>query len=271
MYLAKRQVRRILWESEYIAFCILESLLGRKRCSELTPFRSHVDPVLGFFRTQHLSEENSLWFIDRMWQIVPDDSKAICAEVRRDYLRPAKGDLVLDAGAHYGLYTLLASHLVGGKGLVVSFEPSSKNYLGLLRNLKMNKVSNVKALRIAIGDFDGEGNLFLHRYSPGHSMILKGVDSFETVPVRKIDSIVDGLGLRRVDLVKIDCEGWELNVLRGAISTIERYQPRLIVAAYHYYGQVEETERWFKENSLPYTVTKSIPFSHGGILQMAPI
>ena len=79
-------------------------------------------------------------------------------QVEEVYLRPIIGDVVIDVVAHYGFYTLLASKIIGESGCVIAFEPNSANFQGLLGNVQLNGATNVKAINVALGNFNGMTN-----------------------------------------------------------------------------------------------------------------
>jgi FkbM family methyltransferase len=145
------------------------------------------------------------------------------------------GDVAVDVGANWGVHTLLLSRLVGPRGRVLSLEPLPRAFEALRWHLDANGCRNVTPMPVALGDFDGTA-----RFVPGasHSQGVlaaarpgAGGDPADGFPVtlRTLDSLVQELGLRAVRLVKIDVEGAESMVLRGAARTLERFRPHLIV------------------------------------------
>jgi FkbM family methyltransferase len=198
--------------------------------------------------------------------IAPLQEIWILDEVKRVYLQPKPGDVVIDAGAHYGFYSLLASRLVEDKGLVLSFEPAPINYQRLLTNIKINNACNVKAFKMALGDKDGRAKLFLSKATGTHSIITPKIsEKYENtvnVRMRKIDTMVQELVLKRVDLIKIDTEGAELMILKGARQTLTKFKPKLTIAAYHTPGEAEKIAYWLKQIVPSYEIIiKRDPFS----------
>jgi FkbM family methyltransferase len=132
------------------------------------------------------------------------------------------GDVCLDAGAHIGYYTVLASRLVGASGHVYAFEPSPANYRALMENLELNRVTNVTARNVALALEDGTRVL---NEGPGTNTgrATLRVPQTErdigrpqvTVPVRTLHTEVPEAELARIRVVKIDVEGFELEVLRS--------------------------------------------------------
>lgn len=143
----------------------------------------------------------------------------------RQLLRP--GDIVVDAGAHIGWFTTIAANCVGRSGQVVAFEPYPPNAAMLKQNLVQNRCTNARVLETALGS--GPGTLALAR-GHGDSGAVTALDwardGRAVVPVTTLDEVMDGFGA--VALVKIDVEGWEAHVLRGAERTLSRTKHVLI-------------------------------------------
>jgi FkbM family methyltransferase len=142
----------------------------------------------------------------------------------RAWCRP--GDTVLDVGAHIGLFTVCMSRLVGPAGRVLSFEPTPSTCHILRETVRMNFCeSNVEVHEEAVSKRSGRGTLFDTRdvVSNANSLVRtrrsKGEISVEIV---SIDEVVPREGVR---LLKIDVEGAELDVLRGAGRTFATSVP----------------------------------------------
>jgi FkbM family methyltransferase len=148
-------------------------------------------------------------------------------------LRP--GMTVLDVGAHQGLYTLLASKRVGPQGRVVAFEPSPRERKYLRTHLRLNRCKNVQVESVALGRESGSGELFLVEgmESGCNSLRPPNVDEPTTkvaVEIRTLDESLARLAIQRVDFMKIDVEGAELDVFRGAKALFEHHPRPLILA-----------------------------------------
>jgi FkbM family methyltransferase len=134
-------------------------------------------------------------------------------------LRP--GMTVVDAGAHHGLYSLLASKSVGENGTVVAFEPSPREAERFIKHLRVNQSPNVWLLRCALGNQVGAAKLFLGDGFQDWCNSLRPAglpDPTQSVrvPLRRLDDILAELGVSQVDFLKIDVEGAELSLLQGA-------------------------------------------------------
>lgn len=136
-------------------------------------------------------------------------------------LRP--GDVFVDVGANIGYFSLLASRVVGGEGLVLAFEPLQENVARLIDTCSRNRSRNVICLGLALND---AGRLVkLHLSGDGQvgltSMRPFGADS-RTVLSCRLDDIIDASLFTRVRLVKIDVEGAEMNALKGMAALLNR-------------------------------------------------
>ncbi len=142
-------------------------------------------------------------------------------ELLRKHIKP--GTTVIDAGAHIGTHALAMSRFVGPDGLVYSFEPQKKLYRELVYNLRLNKVANVVAVRLALGLSPSiiEMSPALHA-NEGGTGIGSGGDRAE---LRALDQIP----FTNVSVMKIDVEGFEDNVLEGARLTIARWRPVIVI------------------------------------------
>ena len=152
------------------------------------------------------------------------------AEVRKVVNR---GDTVLDIGANFGVFTKLFSELVGPQGSVIAFEPIPQTFRTLAAGVKRYHKSNVRVLNKALSDTVGTVLMFVPQYAdiPGDNLYEASiVSNSQSRNTLAIDSVtIDSLQLPRVDFVKIDVEGHELQVLQGGRRTLEQHHPTLMV------------------------------------------
>jgi FkbM family methyltransferase len=127
-----------------------------------------------------------------------------------------EGSVLLDVGANIGLYTVPASRLVGSRGRVVGFEAHPRIYGFLSSNVARNCHGNVTLENVAVGCGSGEANIVFDARNPGETRVALGEEAGESVPVISLDDYCMRHDLRRVDYIKIDVEGYEARVLRGA-------------------------------------------------------
>lgn len=146
-----------------------------------------------------------------------------------EYFKPAKGDVFIDVGAHVGKYTLQVARIVEDDGLVIAIEPHPENYQALLKGIQLNGFKNIIALNVAAWNKECKIKLFIHDAAVHHSTKIDlGLGQIE-VQARTIDQVIDELDVKRVNWVKIDVEGAEVEVLRGLKKTLASHNPRLII------------------------------------------
>ena len=151
----------------------------------------------------------------------------------------APGMVFIDAGANDGLYTLFAARRVGPEGMVLAFEPSAREFSRLEQNVDLNELKNVKRLRVALADHNGEQDLAVAGYEHEGQNTLgafaySGVELFrkERVPTRRLDDVVQEEKLSRIDIIKIDVEGAECRVIEGGREVINRFRPIVLFEAF---------------------------------------
>jgi FkbM family methyltransferase len=140
-----------------------------------------------------------------------------------EHIRP--GMNVVEAGANLGVFTLLLSRLVGPEGKVFAFEPDRALYATLLKNLEYNAVRNVVPIARALGAVPARLLLKTYGLNSGDNRLC--VDPAETgaIPVDVV-TLDEALAGQRIDFVKLDVQGWELEALRG-MSRILTENPRV--------------------------------------------
>ncbi len=140
------------------------------------------------------------------------------------------GFVVYDIGAHVGYYTLLASVLVGSKGLVYAFEPVPANIDMLRRHVVINAVENVTIFEYALFSRDGKLK-FKTSVSSSMGHIDENGGDIEIVAIT-LDNLIKRGNMRPPDVMKIDVEGSEYEVLIGATGTIEVHHPIIFLATH---------------------------------------
>jgi FkbM family methyltransferase len=148
------------------------------------------------------------------------------------------GMCIVDAGANEGLFTIIAARIAGGGGVVHSFEPSPRERSRLEANIAINRLTNVKVHSAALGRAAGRSTLRIA--GAGHSghntlggFMYAGTVHEESVEVDVVtlDQAVEEQKLARLDLLKIDVEGSEAEVLRGADGVLRKMRPVVIAEA----------------------------------------
>ena len=179
--------------------------LKRTGLSHLFRIR-HQDFVLRFYPTAL----STAMFID-------PDCRKVDHDFFHSYLRAE--DVVVDIGANVGTLTLTASTCVGDRGKVMAFEPHPQTFKILLKNIRLNRRSNICPFNVALGERAYVARFSSSRVGDDQNAILSSDEGLH-VPVRDLDSF---LGEEmRVALLKIDVEGYEPLVLFGARETLKR-------------------------------------------------
>jgi len=150
-----------------------------------------------------------------------------------EILKP--GQVVFDIGANIGYYTLLAARKVGPSGRVVAFEPSARNISYLYRHLTLNSAENVTLVPMACSD-----RTTLSRFLPGTNCATGRLERgdrpsengrFECAATVTVDEIVRELRLTP-DVLKVDVEGGEEQVLKGAAQTLATARPFVLLGVH---------------------------------------
>jgi FkbM family methyltransferase len=151
----------------------------------------------------------------------------------------SEGMTIVDVGAHMGIYSMIASRLVGESGVVIAIEPSTREFQRLAFHVGLNNLTNVRCLQEAASDASGEAALKIaSEWNSGHNTFGEFFNpdvekkTEERVRTRTIDAIVAAQQLERVDLIKVDVEGHELNVLTGAAETLARFRSSVLIEVF---------------------------------------
>jgi FkbM family methyltransferase len=147
------------------------------------------------------------------------------------FLKP--GMVVMDVGANEGLYSLFASSRIGPGGIVLAIEPSEREFIRLKKNIALNQMTNIRTFRCALYSERGLAELAVAEYEhAGQNTLGKIIpnpkvrmDSIQQVDLEIFDDLFEKQALNRLDFVKIDAEGAEMQVLLGAQKTIRHYLP----------------------------------------------
>jgi FkbM family methyltransferase len=164
---------------------------------------------------------------------------------------------VLDIGANIGM-TALALSRICPLGQIAAIEPLPRNFEYLRRNVSQSGARNIKIFNFALGSSEGEILMQGHPSNFACSFVadnytIPANDHFsEGVPVKRLDDIFPELSLDRLDFIKIDVEGFELEVFVGAKDILNTYQPTVFLEMNHWclniYRQISIPE--FRERLL---------------------
>jgi FkbM family methyltransferase len=166
-----------------------------------------------------------------------------------EHFSPKQGDMVIDVGAHIGKYTIIASKRVGANGKVIAIEAHPGNYEMLNRNIKLNGLTNVTTLNYAAYSKESKIKLYVpdeeFGYTMHHSIMfsylspkysLKGKENekFIEVNANTLDDLLQKNGIsREVNWIKIDVEGAEFEVLKGATGILSKSKDICLLIEVH--------------------------------------
>jgi FkbM family methyltransferase len=160
-------------------------------------------------------------------------SCSMCEPVMRKYMKLEKG-IAIDAGANCGMFTIPLARMLGDKGKVISIEPDKKNIEILRKNIEINHLKNVEVVEKGCFSKKDRMTFYLDDIGMGgHSLLKKGEAKKETIEVDTIDNMLKDLEIDRVDFIKIDVMGVELETLRGAEKTLEKSHPKIVFELLH--------------------------------------
>lgn len=164
------------------------------------------------------------------------------------------GETVIDAGGCYGDTALYFAHKAGESGRVFSFEFMPDNINVFNRNLELNPAL-AKRIEIVPNPLWSSSGQILYVEGVGPAAHIttspKAVDA-KQVQTLKIDDLATSKQLARVDFIKMDIEGAELEALKGAEETIRRYRPKLAISVYHKLPDFWEISQWIEGLGLGY-------------------
>jgi FkbM family methyltransferase len=167
---------------------------------------------------------------------------------------PKQGDIVIDIGAHIGLYTIIGAKRVGAQGKVVAIEADPENFEMLNRNIKLNQLTNVIPLNYAVYSKETKIKLYLPSGESGFTKYntimpnwINTQEKFVEVNANTLDYLLQLNKIRQeeVNWIKIDVEGAEFEVLKGATNVLSKSKDVAILMELHgpphiYRPKVEE-------------------------------
>jgi len=152
----------------------------------------------------------------------------------RLYSLVKKGDIIFDVGTNIGETLLNFAKLTGEKGYVYGFEPDEENYRNVQKNISLNNFKNIHVFNNAVSDKKETVKLsVVEPHNRGMNRILEpGSDEgyqYSIIEAITLDDLVAENKIERIDLVKIDIEGYEMHALKGALQMLKKFKPVLFV------------------------------------------
>jgi FkbM family methyltransferase len=148
-----------------------------------------------------------------------------------------EGDIFIDVGANIGLMTLLGARRVGPSGGVYAFEPAPATFGLLQDNISLNQMKNIHAMNVGLGSAQGVEVIYSNRQN-NRGMISfvekePGAAEVDEVPVQTLDEFWEEKSNGPVKMIKIDVEGWELEVLKGAQALLSHTEAPILCVEYN--------------------------------------
>ena len=192
----------------------------------LTPRRSAVR-----FDARTLRFVRSHWWHDAYQESFDQEILPYLSPIRSDHV-----STICDVGAATGLFAVAAA-VRYASARVHAFEPSLRQRIMLRRNVRMNSVAHRVQLN-PVGLWKASGQLAFRTHGALSSLHLVSelppdLEFGETVPVTTLDEWSRRTAVARIDLIKMDIEGAEIEALEGGIEILERDRPELLIQAYH--------------------------------------
>ena len=159
-----------------------------------------------------------------------------------EHFTPKQGDIVVDIGAHMGRYTIISSKRVGSNGKVVAIEAHPGNFEMLNRNIKLNQLTNVIPLNYAVYSKETKVKLYLPEQESGYTIYNTIMsdragteDKFVEVNANTVDYLLKLNQIReeQVNWIKVDVEGAEFEVLKGATNVLSKSRDIALLIEIH--------------------------------------
>lgn len=172
------------------------------------------------YMTTYILQEQHDWFEDEIKFI-------------RSYIKP--GMNIIDIGANYGLYTLTFASIIGDTGRIWAFEPTKFTSICLNKSISENKFKNINLIQSGLSNRLGKAKLYVSPNSEVNSLSKEATstDQFEEISLLTLDNCMHKFKWGRIDFIKLDAEGEEMNILRKGETTLSSLSPLIMFELAH--------------------------------------
>ncbi len=167
---------------------------------------------------------------------------------------------IIDIGTNIGSSLLNLARVAGTNGFIYGFEPDPITYNKCLKNISLNKLRNIMVINEALGEVKMDASLQINTFNRGMSKISAPTSNNIRIKINTLDDFIMESKIKKVDLIKIDVEGYELHALRGAEKTLTRFNPILFIEIDdNYLKEQEATAKDLLEyiNKIGYTAIRA--------------
>jgi len=176
------------------------------------------------------------------------------------YINVPRNGVFIDVGSHIGKFTIPVAKMGAN---VISIEPHPDNFEVLVKNIRLNKVENkVIPMNIALSDENTKGKLYIGINSLRHSIVENYGKGSIRVTFNTLDNIVENTGINRIDFIKIDVEGSELNVIKGGLKSIGKFKPNMVIEVRKY--NLEKLESILSSVGYSVEIIEEAKYEYGG-------
>lgn len=210
-------------------------------CFKFAPLESSVDRLMfvdeyfeiipddKFFNEYNVYSENNKSFFSKIEGSLARWSDGGPYEIEQVQVEP--GDIVLDAGANMGIFSLLAAKK---GGTVYAFEPQPKVFSTLQKNIELNAATTITPLMLGVGNVNEDVTLYeMPGNHLGASIAIHRSENAQIIKCVTLDEWTKQMQLPRVDFIKADIEGAERLLLDGAHEVLRTHKPKLAICTYH--------------------------------------
>lgn len=215
--------------------------------------------ILGKYNIETLLEDEGISTELQIYGIhEPLTTHLILSEIK-------EGMICLDLGSNIGYYAIIESNIVEKSGKIFAIEPSPINFPILKTNLENQKMKNYIATNIAIGDKNEEMEFIVSKKSNWSKIRIDNEeinpdDEVIKIPVKTLDLFVKENNIEKIDIIRMDVEGYEYNILNGSKNVLEEYRPKLFIEVHKMYLGTKKTFEMLKFlHSLKYEIKYFVP------------